>query len=132
MSYLVDTDIISAHLRGTGIVTNRFLQYTGRLHLSVVTLTELKVWVLRKQTALRFRQGLDLLLRDFVLLPIDEQAANRAGELGAELHDHGTTLATPDLLIAATAMVHNLAVVTNNVQHFTRVPGLTVVDWLQP
>ena len=29
MSYLVDTDIISAHLRGTGIVTNRFLQYSG-------------------------------------------------------------------------------------------------------
>ena len=55
MSYLVDTDIISAHLRGTGIVTNRFLQYSGRLHVSVVTLAELKVWVLRKQTALRYR-----------------------------------------------------------------------------
>jgi predicted nucleic acid-binding protein len=57
MSYLVDTDIVSAHLRGSGIVTNRFFQYSGRLHLSVVTLAELKVWVLRKQTAVRFRQA---------------------------------------------------------------------------
>jgi predicted nucleic acid-binding protein len=103
MSYLVDTDIISAHLRGSGIVTNRFFQYSGRLHISVVTLAELKVWVLRKQTAVRFRQALDLLLRDFTLLPVDDAVADRAGELGADLHDHGTTLATPDLLIAATA-----------------------------
>jgi tRNA(fMet)-specific endonuclease VapC len=132
MSYLVDTDIISAHLRGAGIVTNRFLQYSGRLHVSVVTLAELKVWVLRKQTALRFRQGLDLLLRDFIVLPVDEPVADRSGEVGADLHDHGTTLATPDLLIAATALVHGLAMVTNNLQHFTRVPGLRVVDWLQP
>ena len=59
MSYLVDTDIISAHLRGVGAITNRFLQYSGRLHVSVVTIAELKVWVLRKQTALRYRQSLD-------------------------------------------------------------------------
>ena len=131
MSYLVDTDIISAHLRGAGVVTNRFLQYSGRLHVSVVTLAELKAWVLRKQTAHRFRQGLDLLLRDFVVLPVDEAVADRSGEVGADLHDRGTTLATPDLLIGATALVHDLAMVTNNVQHFTRVPGLTVVDWLQ-
>ena len=84
MSYLVDTDIISAHLRGTGAVTNRFLQYSGRLHVSVVTLAELKVGVLRTQTALRFRQGLNLLVRDFVVLPVDEAVADRAGELGAE------------------------------------------------
>lgn len=132
MSYLVDTDIISAHLRGTGAITNRFLQYSGRLHISVVSLAELKVWVLRKQTALRYRHGLDLLLRDFIVLPIDGPVADRAGEIGADLHDHGTNLATPDLLIAATAIVHNLAVATNNTQHFGRVQGLTVVNWLNP
>lgn len=132
MSYLIDTDIVSAHLRGSSIVTNRFLQYSGRLHISVVTLVELKVWVLRKQTATRFRQALDLLLRDVTIVRIDEAAADRAGELGAELHDHGTNLATPDLLIAASAVLHDLAVVTNNTQHFARVPGLTVVNWLQP
>ncbi|MFN0051110.1 MAG: type II toxin-antitoxin system VapC family toxin [Planctomycetales bacterium] len=117
MSYLLDTDTLSAHLRGNGVVTNRFLQYGGRLYLSVVTLAELKVWVLRKQTPVRFRQGLELLLRDLVVLAVDEIVADRAGEVGAELYDRGSSLATPDLLIAATALVHNLAVVTHNVQH---------------
>lgn len=132
MSYLIDTDIISAHLRGTSIVTSRLLQYAGRLHVSVVTVSELKVWVLRKQTPLRFRQGLELLMRDLNVLPIDEAVANRAGELGAELCDNGISLATPDLLIAATGLVHNFVMVTHNAQHFIRVPSLMVVDWLQP
>ncbi len=132
MSFLVDTDIISAHLRGVGVVTNRFLLYTGRLNLSVVTLAELKTWVLRKNTPQRYRQYLDALLRDFVILPLDETIADRFGEVGAELHDRGHQLATPDLLIAATALVNGLTVVTHNVHDFGRVPGLNVVDWLQP
>ena len=37
-----------------------------------------------------------------------------------------------DLLIAATAMVHNLTVVTHNQKHFVTVPGLSVLDWLAP
>jgi predicted nucleic acid-binding protein len=37
MSFLVDTDICSAHLKEKGVVTSRFLQYTGRLHKSTIT-----------------------------------------------------------------------------------------------
>jgi tRNA(fMet)-specific endonuclease VapC len=35
-----------------------------------------------------------------------------------------------DLLIAATALVHNLTLVTHNIRDFANVPGLTVQDWL--
>jgi len=35
-----------------------------------------------------------------------------------------------DLMIAATALVHNLIVVTHNVHDYSRVPGLTIHDWL--
>ena len=44
MSFLVDTDICSAHLKDVGRVTSRFLQYTGRVHVSVVTVAELYSW----------------------------------------------------------------------------------------
>ena len=47
MSFLIDTDTCSAHLRQKGAVTSRFLQYTGRLHISVVTLGELLTWAMR-------------------------------------------------------------------------------------
>ena len=37
-----------------------------------------------------------------------------------------------DLMIAATALVHNLTVVTHNVQDYADVPGLSIADWLVP
>ena len=118
MSFLIDTDIISAHLRGTAAVTNRFLQHTGRLHVSVVTLAELKTWIYRRNTPTRFEQALQLLLQDFHIHPVNELVAERFGQIGADLWDRGTPVATPDLLIAITALIHGLTVVTHNV------PGL--------
>ena len=47
MSYLLDADICSAHLRNVGSVTGRLLQYTGRLNISVITLGKLLSWTLR-------------------------------------------------------------------------------------
>ena len=44
MSFLLDTDTCSAHLKNVAIVISRFLQYTGRLHMSVITLGELYAW----------------------------------------------------------------------------------------
>jgi predicted nucleic acid-binding protein len=41
MSFLIDTETCSAHLKQKGIVSNRFLQYTGGLHISTITLGEL-------------------------------------------------------------------------------------------
>jgi predicted nucleic acid-binding protein len=41
MSFLIDTDIASAHLRDNRVVTGRFLQYTGQLYISTVSLAEL-------------------------------------------------------------------------------------------
>jgi predicted nucleic acid-binding protein len=37
-----------------------------------------------------------------------------------------------DLLIASTALIHGLTLVTHNLAHFVNVPGLTIVDWLAP
>jgi len=47
MSFLLDTDICSAHLKQKGAVSNRLLQYTGGLHISTITLGELYVWAMR-------------------------------------------------------------------------------------
>ena len=64
------------------------------------------------------------------VLPFDAAAARRFGELKAELERRGEPLAEPDLRIAAIVVVHGLTLVTRNVRHFRRVPGLAVENWI--
>ena len=131
MSFLIDADVVSAHLRGRANVTSRLLQHTGRLAMSTVTLAELQTWLHRQNTPQRYRDGLALLKAEFELLAVDEAVANRFGEIGGKLLDRGQTVATPDLLIAATALVHDLTLVTGNVRHFSAIDGLRIENWLQ-
>jgi tRNA(fMet)-specific endonuclease VapC len=130
MSFLLDTDICSTHLKNPGRLTSRFLQHSGRLRVSVVTLGEILTWALRSNAPPERLQGVQELLKDVVLLEITEDVACQFGQLRASLLDAGRPTPEMDLWIAATALVNGLVVVTHNVQDFAHIPGLTVNDWL--
>jgi tRNA(fMet)-specific endonuclease VapC len=51
------------------------------------------------------------------------------GHLRHELEQAGQTIGAMDLLIAAHALSLDATLVTNNLAHFRRVPGLKVTDW---
>jgi len=50
MSFVLDTDTCSAHLKGNAGTFNKFIQYSGGLSVSAVTVAELYSWV-AKSTA---------------------------------------------------------------------------------
>jgi tRNA(fMet)-specific endonuclease VapC len=64
------------------------------------------------------------------ILPFDQSAAEVYGPLRAQLEREGRRLDEPDLRIASIALARGLTVVTGNVRHFSRVPGLEVENWL--
>ena len=130
MSFLLDTDVCSAHLRGDRKVFSKFLQFAGQLHVSVITAGELYSWVLRSKSSADRLQLLQRFLMGVRLLPVDHEVAYRFGIVRAELLDRGKAPASTDLFLAATALVHNLTMVTHNVRHFSEVPQLAVKDWL--
>jgi tRNA(fMet)-specific endonuclease VapC len=130
--YLLDTDICSAHLRNVAIVTKRFQHHAGQLYLSVLTLGELLSWTLRAKSPTKYHQGLLKLLSDVTIVDVDQTAAWKFGEVRANLLDQGQPVAAVDLMIAATALVKGFTVVTHNTQHFSKVPGLTIEDWMVP
>jgi tRNA(fMet)-specific endonuclease VapC len=132
VSFLVDTDICSAYLKGDRRVWNRFLQYSGGLHVSTVTVGELFTWVLRANASPARVQGLLDLLRDVTVLPVTLDVARKFGEVRAGLLDKGQSAPEMDLLIGSTALVHGLTMATHNVADYANIPGLTVVDWLIP
>ena len=72
----------------------------------------------------------ELLWPNLGILPFDRPAAETYGRFRAELERAGTPLAEPDLRIGAIALTRDLTVVTGNVCHFSRIPGLRVENWM--
>jgi predicted nucleic acid-binding protein len=70
------------------------------------------------------RRMTERLLGTLGWLPIDEPIARRAGDLGRRWRGSHRGLATADLVIAATALEHDLALATLNVRHFPMFDGL--------
>jgi len=52
------------------------------------------------------------------------------GSLRARLESRGQRLAEADLMIAPVALRHDLTLVSGSTQHFQRVPGLQLANWL--
>lgn len=80
-----------------------------------------------EQIARRAEAVLRTLVR---ILPADAAAAHFYAVLRAWLEARGERLASPDLWIAAVCLAHDATLVSGNVRHFARVPGLRVENWL--
>ena len=65
----------------------------------------------------------------FPVLPFDEGAAQKYGEIRARLTRQGSLIGPFDLQIAAIALAHDAVLVTHNTEEFGRVAGLKVEDW---
>ncbi len=66
------------------------------------------------------------LLGGVQMLPFDGEVAKLAGQIFSNLQRAGQTLEFRDVMIAATAIHHNLPVKTLNLRHFSRIPGIVL------
>ena len=132
MSFLLDTDICSAHFRRPAGLAHRFIQHSGRLYISSVNLGELHAWGHGLADPSPILAKIALLLVDVQVLSFDDDCGMEFGRLRGRLARRGISIPTADLMIAATALVHNLTLVTHNTNDYRHVPGLRLDDWLQP
>lgn len=77
----------------------------------------------------RREEFVEALLAAVPVLPINLQIMRVFAEVDARLRAAGSKLPTSDLLIACTALARGEEVLTGNVRHFRKVPGLTVHEW---
>lgn len=68
-------------------------------------------------------------LRSFVVLPCDPDVCWEYGQAYRYLKTNGLLIGANDLWIGATALAFQQPLVTRNVSHFRRIPGLTVLDY---
>ena len=62
-------------------------------------------------------------IKTVMVFPLNEAVENKTIDIRKTIN-----LKLPDAIIAATALVHNLEMITRNVKDFSRVPGLRIID----
>jgi tRNA(fMet)-specific endonuclease VapC len=102
----------------------------GDAAISVITYGELLYGAAKSAQRSAAGERLRELVRVLPALPLPEDAAEKYGEIRAELEARGEGIGNNDLWIAAHAMAANLTLVTNNQREFRRVRGLKVDNWL--
>jgi|SRR6266540_4913007 len=129
MKYLLDTDTVSYALRGEGQVAGRITAHKpSSLCISAITLAELRFGADRKGSR-RLHGLIDTFAAAVEVVDFGEDAALEFGRIGTILAEGGTPIGDFDVLIAAHAASLRCTLVTNNVRHFSKVPGLGLENW---
>lgn len=134
MGLILDTSVFVSWERG-----GRSLDFSpwanhGEAAISVMTASELLVGVYRADTPSRRKSRsafVEAILARVPIMSFTTEVARLHAELFASLSKQGQMIGAYDLIISATAMYYQSAVLTLNVTDFQRVSGLEVVDFSQ-
>ena len=133
MMVILDTDVLSqlVRKRPSPALMERIRATPGNeLHTTVVTVMELRYGSARRADHEAFwRRISESILSRVHILGFGTRAALLAADLRAWLEARGLPIGQADVMIAAIALAHDCAVVTRNVSHFERIPGLAVEQW---
>ena len=130
--YLLDTNILSDTMRNPQGALRQRIEVVGSdaVYTSVIVAAELRFGV-AKSGSQRLARNLDEVLRPIEVVPFGEPVDRTYADLRSELERRGTPIGANDLWIAAQALHDGSVLVTDNVDEFSRVPGLTVENWLR-
>ena len=132
MKLMLDTNTCIAIIkRKPPQVLKRFNEYTvGDICISWVTLAELEFGVAKSQQQDKNQAALDEFILPLEIANFDPGVARVYGRVRAALEKKGTPIGALDIMIGAHALSLGVTLVTNNTREFSRIKGLTVVDWL--
>lgn len=127
----LDTTFLVDFLRGNPALKtflDNWEEANETVGIPAPALTEVASGAALEQTG-RERQLLDELCARFVVHPLTERSANRAGKIDADLTTAGETIGLIDAMIAAIAIENEEPLVTRNRRHFERVSGLSLKEY---
>ena len=129
--YYLDTNVIIDAIRGKFPQLEGYFQKYPSSSIAVpsVVVAELEFGAEHSDNyKKRRKQYLDI-IAPYRIIPFAENEAVAYGNIREQLTKSGTVIGSNDLLIAATALANNATLVTHNIGEFSRVKGLSVVDW---
>lgn len=127
MKYLLDTNIIVDHLRNKKIL-DEYLVLDG-VGISIITMAELFYGAYKSDNSPTMIQKLENVVKklNIGIVDLNLQTISEFGKIKAELERKGERLEDFDLLIASTAIINELILITRNTRHFKRIKDLEIV-----
>ena len=130
MRYLLDSDWVIDALRGRRAsvrARNRIEQLAPHgIAISVISLAELSVGPNLVEASAQSRAEMLSFIEEFTLLGVDATTCEIFGRIKAGLQVRGQLIDDFDTMIGATALQHDLILMTNNTSHFERIDGLRI------
>ena len=133
MKYLLDSNVCIDLMRGkrSGLADRVLAHSEDGLAVSSVTLAELRFGAEKSADPLHHHALIGQILLPMAILPFDFRAADKYGEIRADLERRGQPIGPLDMLLAAHALSEGLIFVTHNTSEFQRVKGLQLEDWYE-
>jgi tRNA(fMet)-specific endonuclease VapC len=128
---MLDTDTLSDQVNNPDGRVTRKLREVGadQTCVSIVIAAEMRFGALRKGSA-KLAARIETALTGIDVLPLDAPVDQHYADIRAALARAGTPIGPNDLWIAAHARSAGCTLVTGNTREFTRVPGLSIENWL--
>lgn len=127
LQYLLDTDWAIEYLRGSDrFVTRMVARQPLGIGISIIALAELYEGVAADRDRSRRERDLRSLVSGLQVLGVDAEIARIFGEERYRLRTAGQMIGDLDLLIGATAVRHDLTLLSSNRRHFERIHGLGI------
>ena len=130
--YLLDTNICIYLMKNSyPALTQKVFSFDpSALCISSVTVFELEYGASKSNWGERTRQNMQLFLAPFNIIDFNSSDAASAGMIRGYLEKQGKPIGPYDVQIAGQAVARSMIMVTHNIDEFSRVPGLTVEDWV--
>ncbi len=103
----------------------------NRIVISAITYSELQFGAIDKKASPKHNIIVNAFLeRVHEILAWDQPAVDATTKIKKQLSDQGKPIGNNDTMIAGHAIASNSILVTNNTREFSRVPQLTIEDWV--
>ncbi len=126
---ILDTSFLIDVMRGkpsSKELLQRLIEKGTPITITAPSVFELFSGITQSSKPILEKEKVQTILKHQAQWPLEEESAELGGTIYGKLAQQGQTIEAIDAMIAAIALTHHEPVLTANVKHFSRIPGLNV------
>lgn len=124
MRYLLDTDWAINWMNGKKVFLDKIEEFRNDLAISIISVAEIYEGVYGSKNPARHENVFKDFLSGVATIELSEGICKKFGELRNFLRNKGELIGDFDLLIASSAIVNNLILLTDNIKHYEKISNL--------